>query len=132
MTLPLGRIELNQKVLQKVVGQCWPTAIRQAEVLSVKCMLERSMDDSSLYARLSQITGNWNAPMEGKRVFDDSRAKAAVSTIRYVFDRGGRPIVIAHLDRPKGKPEPTRPRRALAEALSRSWSPCAIRKGLLS
>lgn len=60
-----------------------------------------------------------NVPMDGQKVTDDSRVTAAVLTIREILDRGGHPILIAHLGRPRGKPDPSKSLCPVANVLSR-------------
>ncbi|HET9050257.1 MAG TPA: phosphoglycerate kinase, partial [Candidatus Dormibacteraeota bacterium] len=47
---------------------------------------------------------DFNVPMDGTRIVDDRRIRAAVPTIQRLRERGGRVIVATHLGRPKGRP----------------------------
>src|SRR6476661_8139963 len=49
---------------------------------------------------------DFNVPLEGSTITDDRRIAQALPTIKSVIDRGGRLILMSHLGRPKGGPEP--------------------------
>ncbi|MGE0789334.1 MAG: phosphoglycerate kinase [Sandaracinaceae bacterium] len=52
------------------------------------------------------IRVDFNVPLDGTTVTDDTRIRASIPTIQDVMARGGRPVIASHLGRPKGKPRP--------------------------
>lgn len=52
------------------------------------------------------------------KILDYARVDAAIPTLRWLHERGARAIVLSHLGRPKGKPDPRLSLRPLAQALS--------------
>ena len=47
-----------------------------------------------------------NVPVEGGKVTDATRIERIVPTIRDILAKGGKPVLLAHFDRPKGKVVP--------------------------
>ena len=60
---------------------------------------------------------DFNVPMDGGRVTDDTRVRAALPTIQHVLDAGGTPVLMSHLGRPKNGPDPAFSLRPVAEHL---------------
>lgn len=62
---------------------------------------------------------DFNVPLDGERnITDDTRMKAAVPTIQRIRKDGGAVILMSHLGRPKGGPEPKYSLEHLVEHLS--------------
>ncbi|WP_370248625.1 phosphoglycerate kinase [Nocardioides sp.] len=52
------------------------------------------------------VRSDLNVPLEGTTITDDGRIRASVPTIRALAEAGARVVVVAHLGRPKGAPDP--------------------------
>jgi phosphoglycerate kinase len=69
------------------------------------------------------VRSDLNVPLDGSRITDDGRIRASVPTLADLSDRQARVVVMAHLGRPKGEPDPTYSLapvgRRLAELLGR-------------
>jgi phosphoglycerate kinase len=51
------------------------------------------------------VRSDLNVPLEGDRITDDGRVRAALPTIKKLADAGAKVVVTAHLGRPKGEPD---------------------------
>jgi phosphoglycerate kinase len=78
----------------------------------------------SLLDKLGDIRGkrvlvrsDLNVPLEDGRITDDGRVRASVPTIKELAGAGARVIVVAHLGRPKGAPDPQYSLRPVAARL---------------
>jgi phosphoglycerate kinase len=52
------------------------------------------------------VRSDLNVPLDGERITDDGRIRASVPTIGELVEAGARVVVMAHLGRPKGAPDP--------------------------
>jgi len=65
------------------------------------------------YSSLGDVAGkrvlvrsDLNVPLDGDKITDEGRIKASVPTIQALSEAGAKVIVMAHLGRPKGAPDP--------------------------
>jgi phosphoglycerate kinase len=69
-------------------------------------MSYNTLDDLDLAGKRVLVRVDINVPMRDGVVTDDTRMRAIIPTLRDILAAGGRPILLAHFGRPKGKPVP--------------------------
>jgi phosphoglycerate kinase len=81
-------------------------------------MNKKTVRDIDLKGKRVLMRVDFNVPMEGGKVTDDKRIKASLPTIQYVLDQGASVILMSHLGRPKGGPDPEFSLGAAAQVLA--------------
>ena len=83
-------------------------------------MTFRTLDDApSLAGKTALVRVDFNVPMEGGKVTEDTRLRVAIPTIQKLRDAGARVVLLAHFDRPKGQRVPSMSLRPVVDDLER-------------
>jgi len=81
-------------------------------------MNKKTVKDIDLKGKRVIMRVDFNVPMDKGVVTDDKRIKASLPTIKYVLEQGASLILMSHLGRPKGGPDPEFSLKPAAEVLA--------------
>jgi phosphoglycerate kinase len=80
-------------------------------------MNKLSIRDLELRGKRVFMRVDFNVPMAGDKVEDDTRIRETLPTLRYAIDQGARLVLASHLGRPRGKVDPKYTLAPVAERL---------------
>ena len=82
-------------------------------------MKKLTVEDLEINGKRVLMRVDFNVPLEAGKVANDKRIKAALPTIKYIADKGGKLVLMSHLGRPKGSRIPEMSLKPCVAVLSR-------------
>ncbi|CAN5616656.1 phosphoglycerate kinase [soil metagenome] len=82
-------------------------------------MPKKTVVDVEVKGQRVLMRADFNVPLEDGKITDDRRITQALPTMKNIIDRGGRLILMSHLGRPKGGPEPKYSLKPVADRLTK-------------
>jgi phosphoglycerate kinase len=82
-------------------------------------MKKMTVRDISFAGKRVLVRVDFNVPLDGDKITDDTRIRAAVPTLKFILDQKPKSVLLmSHLGRPKGGPEPKYSLKPVVSALS--------------
>ena len=69
-------------------------------------MSKLNIEDLQLKGKRVLVRVDFNVPLDGTKITDDTRITFVIPTIEYIIKKGGKVILMSHLGRPDGKVDP--------------------------
>jgi phosphoglycerate kinase len=81
-------------------------------------MDKKTVRDVDLKGKRVIMRADFNVPLDGDEITDDTRIQAALPTIEYILEQGASLILMSHLGRPKAQVKPEMSLKPVAKRLS--------------
>jgi phosphoglycerate kinase len=79
----------------------------------------KTLDDLAVEGKRVLVRVDFNVPLQGSAIGDDTRIRGALPTLRELREKGAAQLVlVSHLGRPKGEPDPTYSLAPVAQRLA--------------
>ena len=78
----------------------------------------KRLEDADVRGKRVLLREDLNAPMKNGAIADETRITAVLPTLRWLREHGARTVILSHLGRPDGKPDPKLSLRPIAARLA--------------
>jgi phosphoglycerate kinase len=82
-------------------------------------MNKQHLENTNVKDKKVFVRVDFNVPLQGGEITDDTRIKASLPTLKYLIEQGARIVCASHLGRPKGKIDSALSLRPVAERLGK-------------
>ena len=79
----------------------------------------KRLQDLTFKGKRVLVRVDYNVPMKGAKIEDNARIRETLKTLQALIEGGAKLVLIAHLGRPKGKPDPKYTLKPAAEELAK-------------
>jgi phosphoglycerate kinase len=79
----------------------------------------KRLQDLTFKGKRALVRVDYNVPMKGAKIEDNARIRETLKTLQALIEGGAKVVLIAHLGRPKGKPDPKYTLKPVADELAK-------------
>ena len=79
---------------------------------------KKTIEDLQVRGKRVLVRCDFNVPLDGDKITDETRINGALPTIKYLMDNGAKVILCSHMGKPKGEPKPEFSLAPVAKSLS--------------
>ena len=79
---------------------------------------KKTLKDFDFNNKKVLVRCDFNVPMKNGKITDENRITSSLPTINYLLDKGAKVVLMSHLGRPKGQPNPEYSLKPVAERLT--------------
>ena len=79
---------------------------------------KKTIEDLQVTGKRVLVRCDFNVPLDGDKITDETRINGALPTIKYLIENGAKVILCSHMGKPKGEPKPEFSLAPVAASLS--------------